>query len=113
MATKTQDRRNSKSLPGLNVTNDDALRELVAEHKRLKQIERDAADAERKRKDIESQLRAAMGDEEQIVIRGVVVAKLSSQRHSTIVDQKLLLSAFPEAHAAVVSQKPYRFVQVL
>lgn len=113
MATTTAERRNSKSLPGLNITNDERLRELAARHKELKQIERDAAAAERERKDIEAELRAAMGKEEQIVVRGVVIAKLSSQRHSTIVDQKLLLSAFPEAHAAVVSQKPYRFVQVL
>lgn len=113
MATTTKDRRNSKSIPGLNVTNDDELRTLVARHKELKQIERAAAGAERERKQIEADLRSAMGDEEQIVIRGVVVAKLSSQRHSTIVDQKTLREAFPEAYSAVVTQKPYRFVQVL
>lgn len=54
-----------------------------------------------------------MGDEEQIVIRGVVVAKLSSERHSVIVDQKTLLTAFPEAYQACVSKKPYRFITVL
>lgn len=113
MATKTKDRRNSKSTPGLNVTNDDALRAKVARHKELKQIERAAAAAERERKQIEAELRAEMGDEEQIVIRGVVVAKLSSERHSVIVDQTLLREAYPEAYSAVVSQKPYRFVQVL
>lgn len=113
MATTTAQRRNSKSTPGLNVTNDEELRELVALHKEYKEIERAAAEAERKRKEIEAVLREAMGDEEQIVIRGVVVAKLSSQRHSTIVDQKLLREGFPEAYSAVVSKRPYRFVQVL
>ena len=113
MATTTKDRRNSKSEPGLNVTNDDKLRAMAARHKELKHIERQAAAAERERKLIEAELREAMGDEEQIVIRDVVVAKLSSQRYSTIVDQKMLVEAFPEAANAVISQKPYRFVQVL
>lgn len=113
MATTTAQRRNSNSLPGLNVTNDEELRELVARHKELKQIERAAAEAERERKKIEAVLRDAMGDEEQIVIRGVVVAKLSSQRHTTVIDRTLLKEAYPEAFSAVVSQKPYRFVQVL
>lgn len=113
MATTTKDRRNSKSIPGLNITNDERVREIQARHKELKQIERAAAEAERERKVLEAELRELMGDEEQIVIRGVVVAKLSSQRHSTIVDQKLLREAYPEAYSAVVSQKPYRFITVL
>ena len=113
MATKTAERRNSKTLPGLNITNDERVRTIVARHKELKQIERAAAEAERERKVLEAELRDLMGDEEQIVVRGVVVAKLSSQRHSTIVDQKLLVEAFPEAASAVMSKKPYRFVQVI
>lgn len=113
MATTTKDRRNSKSTPGLNVTNDDALRVMVARHKELKEVERAAAAAERERKQIEAELRAAMGDEEQIVIRGVVVAKLSSQRHSVKTDLKTLELAYPEAYSAVVTKVPYKFVQVL
>ena len=113
MATTTQERRNSKTLPGLNITNDERVRQIQARHKELKQIERAAAEAERERKVLEAELRDLMGDEEQIVIRGVVVAKLSSERHSVIVDQKTLLSAFPEAYAATVTKKPYRFITVL
>lgn len=113
MATTTQERRNSKTLPGLNITNDERVRQIQARHKELKQIERAAAEAERERKVLEAELRDLMGDEEQIVIRGVVVAKLSSERHSVIVDQKMLLSAFPEAYDAVVTKKPYRFITVL
>lgn len=113
MATTTAERRNSKTLPGLNITNDERVRQIQARHKELKQIERAAAEAERERKVLEAELRELMGDEEQIVIRGVVVAKLSSERHSVIVDQKTLLAAFPEAYAATVTKKPYRFITVL
>ncbi len=113
MATTTAERRNSKTLPGLNITNDERVRDIQARHKELKQIERAGAEAERERKVLEAELRDLMGDEEQIVIRGVVVAKLSSERHSVIVDQKTLLTAFPEAYQACVTKKPYRFITVL
>lgn len=113
MATTTKDRRNSARKPGLNVTNDAALLALVQEHKRLKQIEREAAEAERKRKGIEADLRAAMGDEEQIVVRGVVIARLSSQRQTQKIDRDTLKNVFPEAWEATVSYEPYRFIEVL
>lgn len=113
MATTTKERRNSKTLPGLNVTNDAELLAKVQRIRELKTIERAAAEAERERKVIEAELRAAMGDEEQVVVRGQVIASLSSQRHSTITDLETLKLAFPEAYAKCVSQRPYRFVQVL
>ena len=113
MATTTAQRRNKKTLPGLNITNDAELIELVQTIRERKTIERAGAAAERERKnDLEPKLRAAMGDESQIIVRGQVIASLSSQRHSTIVDLDKLKLAFPEAYAAVVSEKPYRFVQV-
>lgn len=113
MATTTKDRRNSKSLPGLNVTNDAVLLAKVQRIKELKTIERAAAEAERERKVIEAELRAAMGDEEQVIVRGQVIASLSSQRHSTITDLETLKLAYPEAYNKCVSKKPYKFVQVL
>ena len=113
MATTTKDRRNSKSIPGLNITNDERVRDIVSRHKELKQIERAAAEAERERKVLEAELRELMGDEEQIVIRGVVVAKLSSQRHTTKTDLTTLKLAYPEAFSQCVSRVGYRFVQVL
>lgn len=113
MATTTAQRRNKLREPGLNITNDQPLIDLVQAIREKKTIERAGAAAERERKDtLEPQLRAAMGDETQIVVRGQVIASLSSQRHSTIVDLDKLKLAFPEAYAAVVSEKPYRFVQV-
>lgn len=112
MATTTAQRRNAARKPGLNVTNDADLLAKVERIRSLKTIERAAAAAERERKDLEAELRAAMGDEEQIVVRGQVIASLSSQRHSTITDLDTLKTAFPEAYQAVVSQKPYRFVQI-
>lgn len=113
MATTTAERRNKKTLPGLNITNDAELIELVQTIREKKTIERAGAAAERERKnELEPRLKDAMGDETQIVVRGQVIASLSSQRHSTIVDLEKLKLAFPEAYAAVVSQKPYRFVQV-
>ena len=112
MATTTAQRRNSKTKPGLNITNDAELIEKVQRIREYKTIERAAAAAERERKALEAEVREAMGDESQIVVRGQVIAKLSSQRHSTIVDQKMLRDAFPEALSAVVSQKPYQFVQI-
>lgn len=113
MATTTAQRRNKLREPGLNITNDQPLIDLVQAIREKKTIERAGAAAERERKDtLEPQLRAAMGDETQIVVRGQVIASLSSQRHSTIVDLEKLKLAFPEAYAAVVSEKPYRFVQV-
>ena len=113
MATTTRQRRNSNVKPGLNITNDDALRVLVNRHKELKAIERAAAEAERERRKIEAELRTAMGDEEQIVVRGVVVAKLSSERHTVKIDRDTLETLFPEAAAATITKVPYRFVQVL
>lgn len=112
MATTTKERRNSKTLPGLNITNDAALIEKVQRIREYKTIERAAAEAERKRKVLEAELRAEMGDETQIVVRGQVIASLSSQRHAVVTDLKTLQSAFPEAFQACVSQKPYRFVTV-
>ncbi len=113
MATTTAQRRNSKRQPGLNITNDAELIADVQRIRELKTIERAGSKAERERKDVlEPKLRAAMGEETQIVLRGQVIASLSSQRSSTIVDLDKLKLAFPEAYAAVVSQKPYRFVQV-
>lgn len=113
MATTTAQRRNKLRQPGLNITNDQAALDLVQAIREKKTIERAGAAAERERKDtLEPQLRDLMGDETQIVVRGQVIASLSSQRHSTIVDLEKLKLAFPEAYAAVVSQKPYRFVQV-
>ena len=113
MATTTAQRRNKLREPGLNITNDQPLIDLVQAIREKKTIERAGAAAERERKDkLEPQLRAAMGDETQIVVRGQVIASLSSQRHSTIVDLDKLKLAFPEAYAAVVSEKPYRFIQV-
>jgi F0F1-type ATP synthase membrane subunit b/b' len=112
MATTTAQRRNSARKPGLNLTNDAALLAKVERIRELKTIERAAAEAERERKVLEAELRSAMGDETQIVVRGQVIASLSSQRHSTIVDRETLKLAYPEAYAAVVSEKPYRFVQI-
>lgn len=112
MATTTAQRRNSKTKPGLNITNDAELIEKVQRIREYKTIERAAAAAERERKVLEAEVREAMGGESQIVVRGQVIAKLSSQRHSTIVDQKTLREAFPEAWQAVVSHKPYQFVQI-
>jgi len=113
MATTTKDRRNAARKPGLNVTNDAALHALVNRHKELKAIERAAAEAERERKGIESELRAAMGDEEQIVVRGVVIARLSSERKTQKIDRDTLRNVFPEAYSAVVSYAPYRYIEVL
>ena len=113
MATTTAERRNKNRAPGLNITNDDALIADVKRIRELKTIERRAAAAERERKDIlEPRLRVAMGEEDQVIVRGQVIASLSSQRHSTIVDLEKLKLAFPEAFQACVSEKPYRFVQV-
>lgn len=113
MATTTAQRRNSARKPGLNVTNDAELRVLVERHKALKAIERAAAEAERERKLIEGQLRDAMGDETQIVVRGVVIARLSSERKTQKIDRETLKNVFPEAYDAVVSYTPYRFIEVL
>lgn len=112
MATTTAQRRNSARKPGLNITNDAELIAKVQRIRELKTIERAAAAAERERKGIEAELRTQMGVETQIVVRGQVIASLSSQRHSTITDLETLKLAFPEAFAKCVSQKPYRFVQV-
>lgn len=112
MATTTAERRNAARKPGLNVTNDEVLLAKVERIRSLKTIERAGAEAERERKSIEAELRDAMGVETQVVVRGQVIASLSSQRHSTIVDQSTLKLVFPEAFAACVSQKPYRFVQI-
>ena len=112
MATTTKERRNAARKPGLNITNDADLIAKVQRIREYKTIERAAAEAERKRKALEAELRAEMGDETQIIVRGQVIASLSSQRHSTLTDLDKLKTAFPEAYQAVVSQKPYRFVQV-
>lgn len=112
MATTTKDRRNSARKPGLNVTNDADLLAKVRRISELKTIERAGAAAERERKQIEAEVQAAMGDESQIVVRGQVIASLSSPRHSTIVDRKTLREVFPEAYARCVSEKPYRFIQI-
>ena len=112
MATTTQERRNSARKPGLNVTNDAALLAKVERIRALKTIERAAAEAERERKVLEAELRADMGAETQIVVRGQVIASLSSLRHAKVPDYKKLKTIFPEAYSACVSEKPYRFVQV-
>jgi hypothetical protein len=112
MATTTVQRRNKSRKPGLNITNDAALLADVQRIRELKTIERAGAAAERERREIESRLRADMGDETQIVVRGQVIASLSSERYSVIVDQKTLRETFPEAHAACVSHKPYKFLQI-
>ncbi len=101
--------------PGLNITNKADLSAKLARVAELKQIERAAAAAESERKSIEAELQAALSaaGETQFVKRGIVVARLSSQRHSTILDRETLKSAFPEAYEAVVSKRPYRFLEVL
>ena len=112
MATTTAERRNKKTVPGLNVTND---AELLADVKRiseLKTLERKGKAAEKERKVIEAKLRAAMGDEEQIVVRGQVIASLSSLRSAYAPNYELMKLAYPEAYDKCVEHKPYRFVQV-
>jgi hypothetical protein len=112
MATTTAQRRNSKSKPGLNITNDADLLAKVQRIRELKTLERAGAEAERKRKVLEAELRAEMGDEEQIVVRGQVIASLSSLRHATKPNYDLMKTAYPEAYAQCVSQVPYKFVQI-
>jgi len=99
--------------PGLNVTRKPEIREKIARIVALKAIERAAAAAERERRALETEVREAMGAELQIVLRGNVIAKLSSERTSHIYDYDLLRNAFPEAYEAVHSEKKYRFLQVL
>ncbi len=110
MATSTKTRT-----PGLNVTNNADLAAKIARVAELKAVERAAAAAERERKAIEAELMQSLAasGETQFVKRGIVVAKLSSLRHSTIIDRETLKSAFPEAYQAVVSEKPYRFLTVI
>jgi len=112
MATTTAQRRNSKTKPGLNLTNDADLLAKVKRISELKTIERAGAAAERTRKALEAELREAMGTEEQIVVRGQVIASLSSLRHATVPNYDLMKLAYPEAYQACVTQKPYKFVQI-
>jgi hypothetical protein len=112
MATTTAQRRNKNTKPGLNVTNDADLLAKVKRIGELKTIERAGAAAERTRKVLEAELRAEMGDEEQIVVRGQVIASLSSLRHATKPDYDLMKSAFPEAYEKCVAKVPYKFVQI-
>ncbi|UDL16304.1 hypothetical protein SEA_ZOOMAN_333 [Microbacterium phage Zooman] len=112
MATTTAERRNKKTIPGLNVTNDAELLAKVQRIRELKAVERAGAAAERTRKELEAELRLAMGSEEQIVVRGQVIASLSSLRHATKPNYDLMKSAFPEAYSQCVTQVPYKFVQV-
>jgi hypothetical protein len=96
----------------LNITNDADLLAKVQRIRELKTLERAGAEAERKRKVLEAELRAEMGDEEQIVVRGQVIASLSSLRHATKPNYDLMKTAYPEAYAQCVSQVPYKFVQI-
>lgn len=112
MATTTAERRNSKTKPGLNITNDAELLADVQRISELKTLERAGKAAEKQRKVIEAKLRAAMGSEEQIVVRGQVIASLSSLRSAYAPDYDLMKAAFPEAYEKCVKHVPYRFVQV-
>ena len=114
--TRSSNRSGTRSnVPGVNVTNNADLRGKLARVAELKHIERQGAAAERERKEIEADLQAtlAAANQTQFVLRGTVVAKLSSQRHAQLYDYKLLQSTYPEAYAAIHSEKPYRYLQVL
>lgn len=109
-ATKAKATTDAKAL---NITNKPELRAAFERIAELKEIERAGAAAERERKALEADLRAEMGDAETLVIRGNVVAKLSSPRNAHVYDYALLIEAFPECYEAIHSLKPYRFLQVL
>lgn len=115
MATATAPKPTRSKVAGVNVTNNADLAAKIARVEDLKQIEREGAAAARERKDLEAELQAALAaaGEEQFVKRGVVIARLSSQRHAHLYDYKTLQEAFPEAYQAVHSLKPYRFLTVL
>ena len=112
MATTTAERRNKSTKPGLNITNDAELLADVQRMSELKAIERAGKAAEKARKLIEAKLREAMGTEEQIVVRGQVIASLSSLRSAYAPDYEKMKLGFPEAYAACVAHVPYRFVQI-
>lgn len=112
MATSTK-----TPTPGLNITNKPDLAAdlaLVAEYKAQ---ERAGKAAERARKVVEARLQAALADagQTQFVKRGIVVARLSSQRTTgRSCDFDTLLSGFPEAYNATVTPgSHYRFLEVL
>lgn len=113
MSTATKSTKSAADVKSLNITNKPEMRDALARIAELKEIERAGAAAERERKALEADLRADMGDAETLIVRGNVVAKLSSQRNAHVYDYAMLLEAFPEAYDAVHSLKPYRFLTVL
>ena len=77
-----------------------------------KVIEREGAAAKRRRVVSEEALRNVMGAGKVLVIGGQPVAKVSSPRSTKKVDFDLLLTAYPEAYAAVVSLVEYDYLEV-
>lgn len=110
MSTATQTKPVVKSI---NITNKPELRDALARITELKAIERAGAAAERERKALEADLRAEMGEAETIIVRGNVVAKLSSVRSTHKYDTELLKAGWPEAFEAVHSVSTYRYLTVL
>ena len=113
MATATKSTKSTADVMSLNITNKPELRDALKRITELKAIERAAAAAERERKALEADLREQMGDAETLVVRGNVVAKLSSERTTHLYNYDLLVQAFPEAYTAVHSERKYRFLTVL
>lgn len=108
--------KNAKPVEGkvVNITNNDDAKKALARLKELKAIESAAAKAKKEREDvIEPLLREVLGDAEQFVVRGVTIAKLSSQRTNESYSKNILLTAFPEAEQAAKVTTEYNFITVL
>ena len=100
----------------VNVTNKPELREALARIAELKEAERAGEAAKRERKALEESLifpALSEAGAETFTLRGNVIAKLSSERQTRLIDADTLRDVFPEAWEAVVKFQPYRFLQVL
>lgn len=94
----------------VNVTNSPevvaALAAYVAAKAQIKAAEAIKADAE-------AIIRAAAGDAQTIIVRGIKAATISDPRTRTSYDGKVLREAFPEAAAATERQTTYTVLNVL
>jgi len=97
----------------VNWTNKPENIALLKEWVALKQTEKAGEVAKAKRQALEAQrLRPALGEAREVIIRGVVALKESSQRENHSIDQDALAAGWPEAFAATRRTTPYTFFQV-
>lgn len=82
--------------------------EILAELRKIAAIEKAARDQKDRKSELTAELFELTGGAKYATFMGVTAATRVDSS-SQIVNTKLLLEVYPEAHAATVSQKPYSY----